>query len=110
MSAWKAAERRVARVFGGQRTGPTGRDDNDITHPLLAIEVKYRKTLPAWALACLQQARTGRSATGKTPVSILLGRGMRVGDGLLVLRVADFEERFGQVEEPAVEIDEAVRG
>lgn len=100
MSTWKAAERRVAKVFGGQRTGPTGRDDNDITHPLLAIEVKYRRSLPAWALQCLQQARSGRTAAGKTPVTILLGRGLRVQDGLLVLTVRDFEELFGALRKP----------
>lgn len=98
VSGWKAAERRIARLFGGQRTGPTGRDDNDITHPLLAVEVKYRRSLPKWALECLQQARSGRSAAGKTPVTVMLGRGMRVGDGLLVVRVADFEELFGELQ------------
>ncbi len=95
---WKSAELRVAKRFGTTRTGPTGRDDNDISHPLLAVEVKYRKRLPAWAMSCLAQARAGRSAGGKTPVTILLGRGMRVTDGLVVMTVMNFEDLWGRLE------------
>ncbi len=95
---WKSAELRVAKRFGTTRTGPTGRDDNDIAHPLLAVEVKYRKSLPAWALTCLAQARAGRTASGKTPITILLGRGMRVTDGLVVMTVRDFEDLWGRLE------------
>lgn len=95
--AWKRGERQVAKLFDTTRTGPTGKDDNDIVHPLLAIEVKYRKNLPTWALECLEQARTGRSAAGKTPVTIMLGRGMRVKDGILSMRVADFMELWGPI-------------
>jgi hypothetical protein len=102
---WKHAERRVAKAFGTTRTGPTGRDDSDLTHPIAAIEVKYRKALPAWALACLEQARTGRTAAGKVPMVVMLGRGMRITDGLVVMRVADFQELFGEIQtkEAAVE-------
>lgn len=95
--AWKAAERRLARQFETQRTGPTGKDDNDLAHPLLAIECKYRKKLPTWALQCLAQARCGRTAAGKVPVTILLGKFMRVTDGLVVMRVSDFQELFGAI-------------
>ncbi len=95
---WKAAELRVAKRFGTTRTGPTGRDDNDLHHKYLAIEIKYRKSLPAWALACLEQARAGRSAGGKTPITIMLGRGMRVTDGLVVMTVMDFEDLWGRLE------------
>lgn len=95
---WKAAERRVAARFGAKRTGPTGRDDNDFIHPLIAPEIKYRKTLPAWALQCLEQARAGRSAGGKTPVTILLGRGMRVTDALVVMTMRDFEDLWGPLQ------------
>jgi hypothetical protein len=96
--AWKKAEERVGKLFGGQRTGPTGRDDSDVTHALLAIEVKYRKDLPAWALECLEQARSGRTAGGKIPTVILLGRLMRLTDGLVVMRVADFQDLFGKIQ------------
>lgn len=98
MAAWKHAERRVAKAFGTRRTGPTGRDDNDLEHALLAIEIKYRASLPAWALACLAQARAGRTAGGKTPIVILVGRGMRIGDGLVVLTMRDFQDLFGRIE------------
>ncbi len=101
---WKAAERRVAKAFGSTRTGPTGKDDSDVTHPLLAIECKYRSSLPAWATDCLAQARAGRNAAGKIPTVILLGKFMRITDGLVVMRVADFQELFGKIEQKRPEL------
>jgi hypothetical protein len=97
--AWKRAELRVAKLFGTTRTGPTGRDDNDIKHALLAVEVKRRKALPKWALDCLEQARTGRNAAGKTPVVIMFGERMRTRDALLFMTVGSFEELWGPLHE-----------
>lgn len=94
---WKRRERQVAATFGGFRVGPTGLDDVDVAHPYLAIEVKSRKVLPVWALSCLAQAREARSAAGKIPVAVLIGRGMRVTDGLAVLRVADLQQIVGRI-------------
>lgn len=88
--AWKCAERRVAKLLGTSRTGPTGKDDNDIVHDKFAVEIKYRSRLPQWALECLLQARTAKKATGKMPFSILLERGKDVNDGLVVIRLEDF--------------------
>lgn len=100
---WKRAETRAAKAFGSaRRRGPTGRDDNDFEHPLVSPEVKYRTNLPKLLLGPLEQARAARSAVGKIPVTIFLGRRMRIGDGLLVIRVADFIELYGKFfpEEP----------
>ena len=40
MTAWKALELRICRAWGGQRTGPVGRDGPDCTGTPLAIQVK----------------------------------------------------------------------
>lgn len=50
-ATWKAVERRVAEMLGGQRIPVTGRHNQetpDINHPKWAPEVKHRKMLPAW--------------------------------------------------------------
>lgn len=93
--AWKKRERAAARALGGTRTGVTGHRDNDISHPLFAAEVKYRKKLPQWALDCLDQAKGARNATDKIPIAILIGRYMRITDGLVVMRFADFQNICG---------------
>ena len=87
---WKSAELRLAKALGTERTGPTGRDDNDVKHPYLAVECKYRQKLPKWALDCLEQARTGKTAAGKLPIVVLLEKRMSLEDGIVVLRFADF--------------------
>jgi len=48
VSNWKNFERRVATRLRGKRIPITGRKGLDIDHPILDIECKYRKQLPAW--------------------------------------------------------------
>jgi len=48
MANWKRFERRVAGRTGGKRIPITGRKGLDIDHPVLDMECKYRKELPAW--------------------------------------------------------------
>jgi len=45
VTAWKATERFWARIFGEERSGPTGRNDCDTTRDTLniGIEVKHYK-------------------------------------------------------------------
>lgn len=87
---WKAVERRVAARFHSVRSGPLGKRDTDVLHPLFAIEIKHRKRLPQWALDCLQQARDGKTATGKLPLTVMAGKGMATDDYLVTMRLADF--------------------
>jgi hypothetical protein len=96
--AWKAAERRVAVAFGGERVGPAGFNTADVTHPLVSISVKYRKSLPRWAEVCLAEARAFKGANGKLPLLVLLGRGMRISDGLVVMRTKDWQEIYGTID------------
>jgi hypothetical protein len=77
--------------------GPSGEDTCDVTHPLLAIEVKWRTSLPKWATDCLEQVRTARNTGYRVPAVVLLQKRMRAQDGLVVLRLSDFEQLFGAV-------------
>ncbi len=69
-SSWKAEERRVARLLGGSRRGPSGRETEDVSHPLFSVEVKQRRDIPAWFLAAIQQARDNAPAD-KIPLVVL---------------------------------------
>ena len=92
----KCAERRVAKFLGTTRWGPTGLNTNDIKHDRLAVEIKYRSKLPAWALTCLDQARTAQTAIGKIPVVILLAKGMKAKDGIVVMQMNDLLAIVGE--------------
>jgi hypothetical protein len=94
---WKATERRVATLLGGQRVPVSGRgrgDAPDVRHPWLSIEIKDRAVLPAWLLDALDQAE--RSATpDQLPVAVLHRAGDRHDNALVVLRLAAFVAWFG---------------
>lgn len=70
MKRWKRAEKRVAEIVGGRRVGITGNATEDISHPLLSIEVKSRERLPDWLWDALNQATTN-APQGKFPCAIL---------------------------------------
>ena len=92
---WKHTERAIAARLGGKRLGATGRAGADVVNDWLAVEVKHRKRLPAWLRDALDQARTG--AGERLPVVVLHEAGQRHADDLVVLRLADFEDWFGDV-------------
>ncbi len=102
MSTWKFAERRIARQLGGQRIPVSGRAGQpDIRHPWLSIEVKHRRRLPRWLLTALAQAEQA-ATPGQLPVAILHQHGQRYSEALVVLRLQDFREWFGdEPEAPA---------
>jgi hypothetical protein len=89
---WKQAERRIAKLLGGRRIPITGRqrgDVPDIEHDALSIEVKSRKSLPAWLLGALNQAQAA-SKNGKVPVVVLHQDRAPYAESLVVLRLEDF--------------------
>jgi hypothetical protein len=90
--AWKRTERAVAQRLGGRRVPVTGRargNAPDIAHPRLSVEVKHRKTLPAWLVDAMAQARAA-ARDGQTPIVVLHQNGQRHDDDLVVIAIADF--------------------
>jgi hypothetical protein len=88
---WKRAERRIAELLGGRRIPVSGRQRGtvpDIEHESLSIEVKTRKSIPAWIEDALEQAEASlRDA--QVPVAVLHQCGQRYRDALLVMRLGD---------------------
>lgn len=90
--AWKACERRVAKYIGGERVPITGRqrgDVPDIEHNFLVPEVKYKNKMPAWIYDALNQAEAAQRRTSQMPCVILVEKGQKIGDALIVFRLGD---------------------
>ena len=94
-STWKATERRVATMLEGQRMG-AGADRADVRCEWLTAEVKHRKTLPAWLLGAVDQARQ-YSTESQLPVAVLHQHGARIADSLVVMRLRDFVAWHGEM-------------
>lgn len=87
---WKEAERRIARLLGGERVSnhALGTRTPDVLTAALAVEVKHRKRLPALVTDALAQARRNAPA-GKLAVAVLHAQGQRYEDAVLVVRLGD---------------------
>lgn len=91
---WKATERAVARALGGERIPVTGRRGPDVRHRWLAVEVKHRRRLPRWLQLAVAQAHAG-AGLDQLPVVVLHQAGRPHREDLVVLRLEDFQEWFG---------------
>ena len=91
---WKQTERAVARRLGGVRVGPSGKATADVVSDWLSVEVKTRKTLPAWLLSAIEQAAKNND-DGRLPVVVLHQVGQRHDSDIVAMRLSDFEEWFG---------------
>lgn len=89
-TTWKATERRVARRFGSQRSGPRGQGVPDVITGKYSIEVKTRKRLPDWLQDALDQAE--RNALPDTlPVVVLHEIGRRSEHDWVLMDMKTFE-------------------
>ena len=95
-ATWKAAERAIAARMNGQRTSNQGLGSAtaDVETPTYAVECKHRRSLPGWLLDAVAQARRN-APQGKTPLVVLHEAGSRYDDALVVVRLADFQELWG---------------
>jgi hypothetical protein len=94
---WKACERRIAELVGGRRIPVTGRqrgETPDIEHEALSIEVKSRKSLPAWLLKALNQAQAASKDGKKMPVVVLHQDHAPYAHSLVVLKLKDFADHL----------------
>lgn len=97
MTAWKAHERRIAARLGGTRTGNRGTATADVTTDWAAIECKERAKLPAWLERAMGQAERAAD-DAQLPLVVLHRKGQRSDNDLVVLRLGDFIEWFGEME------------
>jgi hypothetical protein len=77
---WKAHERMIAKLLGGQRQPNTGRPSADVLSPRWACEVKLRSRLPLWLERGLGQAEAAAKEMGLEPLLVIVcpqGRGRR---------------------------------
>lgn len=97
-SVWKAAEKGVAAILGGERISNTalGLRSADVETPAYSVEVKSRKAYPAWLTGAVAQAHRN-CATGKLALVVLHQVGQRRGNDLVVVRMSEFVEHFGDV-------------
>ncbi len=93
-STWKHAEREIAKRLGGERTGPTGKATPDVIKSWLLVEIKHRKNLPAWLLGALEQVEQ-HATDAQLSIAVLHAERMRYDDSLVVLRLGDFVDWFG---------------
>jgi hypothetical protein len=92
--SWKVAERKVAEILGGERVPVNGRirgSAPDIEHPLLSLEVKSRRSIPAWLTEALEQA-TASSRDGRLPVAVLHQQGSHYADSVCLVRLQDLAD------------------
>ncbi len=93
---WKAAERRVAVLLNGQRVikHSQGEGGADVLAPGLAVEVKYKSTLPQWLLDAQAQAR---AAGGKERVGVVVIRLKGRKGGVVVMDLEAFAAAWGEL-------------
>jgi hypothetical protein len=87
----------VAKRLSGRRVPVTGRgrgETPDVAHDLLSLEVKHRKTLPAWLHKAMSQA-IAAATTGQTPCVILHQTSQRFDKAFVVVGLADFARLTG---------------
>ncbi len=102
-AAWKAFERRVAKVFGGERRGPDYRSTgtagkSDVIAPGWSIECKlYEHPTFQVMLDAAKQAEINRPRPNDIPIAIVKRkvRGSPDKDALVVMRYRIFCDYFG---------------
>lgn len=87
----KDAERALAKRLKGRRTGVLGGED--ISHPLLSIEVKSR----SWFAGDKFMAQAKRNSNGKIPVVIVHIKNRSHDHDLVMMELRDFEDLFGKI-------------
>jgi len=101
--SWKAFERRICSLFGGQRRGAdyadqSGGKDDCVNTPGFSIELKLlkRPTYQQMFDACIQ-AETNSKSIIDIPIAIVKKnkQGLKDNDALVIMRLETFREFFG---------------
>jgi hypothetical protein len=108
---WKSDERRIASRLGGERVPVSGRVRGwapDIEHAWLALEVKSRISKLVLIQEMMDQARKAaewakrRGKGTRLPMGVYHVAGTHFDNAIVFMRLADFEEWFGDSKEEAV--------
>jgi hypothetical protein len=59
-----------------------------VAHPALSVEVKSRRSIPAWIEDAMKQAEAS-STDGRLPVAVLHRQGRQYADALVVCRLGE---------------------
>lgn len=89
----KNTELAIAKIMGAQRNHF---EAEDLRHPILSIEVKHRKKLPALVTKFMGQA-VAACADDKIPCVVMHEGGSQHTDDLVIMRLYDLEDLIGQV-------------
>lgn len=94
--SWKAFERDVAKVLGGQRRPVTGLDrgDGDVFTDQLEVQVKKRAAHPSTNLLREWLDGIRRTAQRRNRIGVVVWKptGSRTNEALVVMRLDDFTE------------------
>ena len=95
-STWKSIELKICRMFGGERSGPLGKDTCDCidTDPF-GIEIKHGSNAPLNKLlkAHMQQAHDN-CPPGLVPTLVLHPKGIPLGKSWVCFELDDFLSSF----------------
>lgn len=116
--AWKAFERRVARLFGTTRLGPVGREGPDVVTQLFAVECREHKTVSYSEIEAWVAEVRRDSPAHLVPVLAVRrrrGRGRALAPTLFVLDEQAWLDLHGPAPAPVEVVDfaaaaEAVNG
>jgi hypothetical protein len=75
------------------RVGARGVATEDVEHPWLSIECKFRAKLPAWIKKGMAQA-VGAAGEDKLPIVVLHQKGAHLPDDFVLIRFGDFRDWF----------------
>ena len=67
-----------------------------MSHGTLSIEVKDRKALPKWISEAMEQAIASQRGS-QIPIVVLHEKGMRANDNLVMIRLGDWVDLFGNL-------------
>lgn len=108
-SCWKNAERRVAKIVGGQRVPMSGAikvlERGDVWHKEIFIEVKLRAkhSFHRWMEKTIEQA--SHTKPSKIPTLWTIEKGHHDKDYMITLRKEDFERLCREAGIPMGELE-----
>jgi len=90
-SRWKAIELAICRKFGGQRSGPEGKQGADCKGTgHYSVQVKHRK-VPKWLTEAMEQCKRDAKYY-ELPVVALHPKGTSIGKTLIIFELEDYQE------------------